>query len=150
FDVTSLPAMVILTALLSIALVIAGSKVATKFPPRRIVPATFAVSGGLLLIVWMLSGISPLLAAVLLYLHIAGLGPMLGSGFWLITSERFNPRTAKQRYGQIAGAGTIGGLIGGVVAERLGAWFGITAVLPFLAAMNILGAWGIYYLATSH
>ena len=48
--------------------------------------------------------------AVLVYLQISGLGPMLGSGFWLIASERFDPRTAKQRFGQIAGVGTLGGL----------------------------------------
>ena len=74
---------------------------------------------------------------------------MLGSGFWLIASERFDPRTAKRRYGHIAGAGTLGGLAGGLLAERLGVWFGVTAVLPFLAVLNVLGAWAVHHLATA-
>ncbi len=49
----------------------------------------------------------------------SGVGPLLGSGFWLIATERFDPHTAKKRFGQIAGAGTVGGLIGGLVAERV-------------------------------
>ena len=46
---------------------------------------------------------------------------MLGSGFWLMASERFDPRTAKRHFGQIAGAGTLGGLVGGLLSERVAA-----------------------------
>jgi len=49
------------------------------------------------------------------------IGPMLGSGFWLVASERFDPRSAKKRFGQIAGVGTLGGLMGGLLAERVAA-----------------------------
>jgi ATP:ADP antiporter, AAA family len=149
FDVTSLPTMVIVTSILSIALVTANSRTLTSFSPARIVPATFALSAALLLVEWMLTTAAPRAAAVLVYLHIAGFGPVLGSGFWLIASERFDPRTAKWRYGEIAGAGTLGGLAGGLLAERLGVWFGVIAVLPFLAALNVLGALGVRYLATA-
>jgi hypothetical protein len=148
-DVTTLPTAIIATAIVSIALVAASSKLVSRFSPARIVPATFAVSGALLLVEWMLTASSPDVAAVAVYLHIAGLGPVLGSGFWLVASERFDPRTARRRYGYIAGAGTLGGLLGGLMAERLGAWFGVPAVLPFLAALNVLGAGSIYYLATA-
>ena len=40
---------------------------------------------------------------------------MLGSGLWLILSERFDPHSAKRYFGQIAGAGTLGGLAGGLL-----------------------------------
>ena len=92
----------------------------------------------LLLVEWMLMSPAPEAAAVLVYLHIAGLGPVLGSGFWLIASERFDPRTAKRSYSRIAGAGTLGGLTGGLLAERLGVSFGVAAVLPFLSVLNVL------------
>ena len=36
---------------------------------------------------------APKLAATGLYLQISGIGPMLGSGFWLLASERFDPHT---------------------------------------------------------
>jgi ATP:ADP antiporter, AAA family len=149
FAVTTLPTMVILTSILSIALVTANSSITTRLSPARVVPGTFALSAALLLIEWILATTVPRAAAVLVYLHIAGLGPVLGSGFWLIASERFDPRTAKRNYGQIAGAGTLGGFAGGLLAERLGAWFGVIAVLPFLAVLNVLGAWAVRYLAVA-
>jgi len=83
------------------------------------------------------------------YLQVSGVGPLLGSGFWLIATERFDPHTAKRRFGQIAGAGTAGGLIGGLVAERVGAIFGVAATLPLLAVVNLYCAWIIRRLAAS-
>ena len=74
-------------------------------------------------------------------------GPILGSGFWLIASERFNPRSAKQSFGGITAAGTLGGLAGGLLAERVAAVFGLAAVLPMLAVINALSAWQIRRLA---
>jgi AAA family ATP:ADP antiporter len=80
---------------------------------------------------------------VLVYLHISGAGPVLGSGFWLIVSERFDPHTAKRSFGQIAGAGTVGGLLSAILAERVAALLGAAAMLPFLAAFHLLSAWQI-------
>jgi hypothetical protein len=90
-----------------------------------------------------LSLASPRLAAVVLYLQVSGVGPMLGSGFWLIVTERFDPRTAKRRFGQIAGAGTLGGLVGGLAAERIAATMGPTTTFIMLAAINLYCAWKI-------
>jgi hypothetical protein len=83
------------------------------------VPWAFAVSAVLLIAEWLLTFASPKLAAVLVYLHISGLGPILGSGFWLVATERFDPRTARRNFGQIAAGGTFGGLLGGILAERV-------------------------------
>jgi hypothetical protein len=148
-SVTFLPMMVIATSICSIVVVLASSRFATRLSPARFVPVTFALSGILLIAEWILTHNAPRLAAVLVYLHIAGLGPVLGSGFWLIASECFDPRTAKIRFGQIAGAGTLGGIFGGLFAERAGVMFGIEAVLLFLAALNLLGAWSVGVLGRS-
>jgi ATP/ADP translocase len=101
----------------------------------------------LLLVEWALTYQARQAAAVIVYLHISGFGPLLGSGFWLVLSERFDPRTAKRRFGQIAGAGTLGGLLSALLAERVGAWFGVAAMLPVLAAFDFFGAWQIWQLA---
>src|SRR5687767_3258464 len=146
-DVTSLPAMVVATALFSIGLLAISSRGLRTLSPRAFVPAAFAVSAVLLLGSWALLGFAPTLAAQAVYLHISGLGPMLGSGFWLIASERFDPRTAKRRFGQIAGAGTLGGLLGGALAERVGSVFDIGAMLPILAVINVFCAWKVGQLA---
>ena len=142
-DVTSLPAMVIATSIFSIALVAVNAKGVSRLSPARFVPWAFAVSAILLLAEWVLTFSSPKLAAVLVYLHISGLGPILGSGFWLVTTERFDPRTAKRKFGQIAAGGTFGGLLGGLLAERVAVMFGVGAMLPVLAILNLVCAWQV-------
>src|SRR5262245_14283598 len=85
-DVTSLPAMVVATAVLSIALVAANGRLLRRITPPVFVSAGFAVSAALLVASWALVGVAPKSAAILVYLLISGVGPMLGSGFWLIAS----------------------------------------------------------------
>jgi AAA family ATP:ADP antiporter len=148
-NLTALPTMLIATSVCSILLVAANTRLSQKISPARLVPSLFGVSGVLFLAEWLLTYRAPKIAAVLVYLHISGAGPLLGSGFWLIASERFDPRTAKRRFGQIAGAGTLGGLLSALLAERVAAWFGIAAMLPFLAAFHFLSAWQIRELAAA-
>jgi len=149
-DITSLPAMVIATAVVSMCLVVATSKGLQHVSPGAFVPLAFAVSAALLLLEWLLVPSAPRTAAVLVYLQVSGVGPLLGSGFWLIATERFDPHTAKKRFGQIAGAGTLGGLVGGLVAERVGMVLGLAAMLPVLAVANLYCAWLIRRLAISY
>lgn len=148
-DVTSLPAMVMVTSGFSILLVVISSKGFRRIPPSAFVPIAFVISAALLLLEWGLFFIAPAIAAQAVYLQISGVGPILGSGFWLIATERFDPRTAKRRFGQIAGAGTLGGLAGGLLAERVGSVLDVAAMLPVLAALNLYCAWRIRALAVS-
>jgi AAA family ATP:ADP antiporter len=146
-DVSALPAMLIATSICSILLVAVNSRAARRFNPSVLVPAAFAASGILFLVEWLLTYRERSVAAVLVYLHISGAGPLLASGFWLIVSERFDPRTAKKRFGQFAGAGTLGGLLCALLAERVAAVFGVAAMLPFLAAIQFASAWMVRQLA---
>jgi hypothetical protein len=66
---------------------------------------------------------------------------MLGSGFWLIVTEHFDPHTARRVFGRIGAAGTVSGLVGAILADRLASAFGITAMFPVLAALNLVCAW---------
>jgi len=149
-DVTSLPAMVMATAVVSIGLVAVTSKGLRQVSPAVFVPMAFTVSAAMLLVEWLLLPWAPRAAAILVYLQVSGVGPLLGSGFWLIATERFDPHTAKKRFGQIAGAGTLGGLVGGFVAERVGILFGVAAMLPVLAAASLYCAWVVRRLAVSY
>src|SRR5206468_5699684 len=141
YEASALPSMIIWTSIFSIALVVASSKGLRKVSPGRWVPIAFAASAILFIVEWGLTTAIPGASARILYLQVSGLGPMLGSGFWLIASERFDPHTAKKRFGQIAGAGTLGGLLGGLVAARVAALGSVGAMLPLLAALNIACAW---------
>ena len=138
FPVTALPGALVLAALVSVVSVIIASKAMGARGPRTVVPYAFGVSSILLLVEWSVSGMAPRAAAVLFYLHMASFGAVLISGFWSMISESFDPRTAKIQVGRIASAGTAGGIIGGVLAERTGALFSATAMLPVLAALHII------------
>lgn len=146
-DVTTLPAIVVATAVVSILLVVVSSRSLRFITPGTFIPAAFLLSAALLLGSWLLLGWAPRLAAQAVYLQISGLGPMLGSGFWLIATERFDPHTARLNFGRIAGIGTISGLVAALVTERIGATIGIDEMLPLLAALNVICAWQIRRLA---
>ena len=139
-DVTSLPAMLIATSAVSLLLVTLNGRVARWLQPGTLVPALFLFSSLLFVVEWALRPAAPTASAILLYLHVSAAGPLLASGFWLIASERFDPHTAKRRFGQMAGAGTLGGLVSAVVAERAAAWFGAPAILPLLALLQAVSA----------
>lgn len=146
-DVTTLPAMVVATALFSIALVAASSRSLRAITPGVLVPATFLVSAALLLVSWALLDWFPRLVAPAVYLQISGLGPMLGSGFWLIATERFDPHTARLNFGRIAAVGTMSGFAGALLAERVAALSGMEVMLPVLAALDVVCAWQLRRLA---
>jgi hypothetical protein len=149
YEVTALPAMIAATAGVSILLVMANARILRRIPPATLIPWLCAASGGGLLLSWGLLLMYPRVAGPLVFLIVSGVGPMLGSGFWLIASERFDPRTAKRRFGQIAGAGTLGGLAGGLLAERVAAVASVGAMLPVLAALGFLAAWQLRTLAAT-
>src|SRR5262249_19792711 len=53
-------------------------------------------------------------------------------------NESFDPRSAKAFFGRISGAGTLGGLLGGLAAERLAAWFSPSAGVLLLAILHVV------------
>lgn len=146
FDVSWLPSMLVVASLLSIAMVFVATHLMRSYGPAKLMPAAFAVSVVLLLANWAISLSSPAASGVILYLHVAALGAVLISGFWSVVTERFDPRTARQAMGRVAGGATLGGLLGGVLAERLAALVGVAWMLPTLAAMHAYCAYSVWHL----
>ena len=138
FEVTSLPYMVIVAALISIAAVLGAARVISRFTPARVVPAAFAASAVLHMFVWIYSDAHPRVAAVLVYLLSIGVGSILTSGFWSILNERFDTYNAKAIVGRVAGAGTLGGMISGLVAARMATMAPVPAMIPVLAAYQFI------------
>jgi hypothetical protein len=147
--VGALPTMLIVASICSILLVVAHARLAGRIAPAVLVPASFCVSGVLFLCEWFFRADAPISMAVSLYLHISAAGPLLASGFWLIASERFSPRTARKGFGRLAGAGTLGGLAGALLAERAASLAGVTYLLPCLAGLQFLAAGLVRILALS-
>ena len=140
FEVTSLPVMVMVSAAVSFALIFLITGAMSRLGPSRIVPWGFAGSGALHLLEWAMVSLAPKAAAVTVYLHTVVFGLVLISGFWTLLTERFDPRTAKKELGRIAGGATLGGLLGGILAERVGAYFTLSTMLPVLGLLHIAAA----------
>lgn len=138
--VGSLPFMVIAAAVLSAVLSILLARIMARKGPGRMVPRLFALSAVLLMSEWALAPRARAATAILVYLHFTALGAVLVSGFWAIVNERFDPRTARQVIGRITAGGSLGGLIGGLLPERVGASLPVTAMLPILAILHLLAA----------
>ena len=117
------------------------ARVMARSRPGRLVPRLFALSALLLLAEWALSAHARRPTAILVYLHFTALGAILVSGFWAIVNERFDPRSARQAIGRITTGGSIGGLLGGLLPERVGAGLPLAAMLPILAGLHLVAAW---------
>jgi hypothetical protein len=143
-----LPAMVIVTSVLVVAAVPLFSMLLASFGPRGVVSLGFLASAAGHLVEWRVFGANAWVSAVI-YLHVAGLGALLLSGFWSYVSDLFDPGTARSNFGRIAAAGTLGGLAGGLAAERVAAMLPQRDTLLFLAAAHALTAAGIVALGWS-
>src|SRR6185436_7045974 len=140
FDVDGLPWMVVAASILAIITGIGFARLMSALPPSRVIPRAFCASAVLLVMEWGLSFWNHALVAVLVYLQIAALGTALISGFWSLLGDRFNPHTARKQFTRVVAAGTFGGIVGGLLAERVGTAFGVTSMLPVLAALDLISA----------
>jgi len=132
--------MVAAAALVAVVISFWRGRTLVRFGPLRVTAVSFAASGVLLAGEWILLRYQPRMAACALYLHIVAFGAVILSGFWSVISECFDPRSAKVAFGRISGIGTLGGLCGGLLAERIAAWFTPSAVVVFLAALHMMCA----------
>lgn len=149
FDVTSLPNMFIGAAVFSFVMILVYSRLLSRWGPARAVPLSFAGSGLLLFAEGMLVSPYPRLGAIVVYLHMAGLGSVLISGFWSLANEQFDPRTAKRQITRIGAGAAFGGLLGGLLAERVAGSLSVAAMLPVLGALHLFCAWRVRAVATA-
>jgi hypothetical protein len=137
FTIAQLPPMVMLAAIAAIAASVGGSRISVRFGPHRVAPVLFALSSLVQFAEWFVLGYSPRVAACLIYLHVAGIGAVLISLFWSLMNESFEPRSAKGVFARVSGVGTLGGFGGGLLAERVAAWFGARDVVLLLAVLHL-------------
>jgi ATP:ADP antiporter, AAA family len=143
FAPSDLPKIVAASAVVAVLLGLGFARLLSRTGPLRLVPLAFGVGSAFHLVeYWLLRGDENLksLVITIVYLHLVAFGAILLSGFWSIVNEHFNPREAKLLFGRIAGAGTIGGIAGGLLAERGAALFGVEALLLLLAALHLITA----------
>ena len=142
FPTTALPLMIAIAAIVVVAAVPVFTRLLERYGSRVVMTTGFAVSAVAHVIEWQLSS-GRSWATILVYLHVAGFGGLLLSGFWSMVSERFDPRGARAHFGSIAAAGTIGGALGGLAAERFAVMLPTPSVLLLLAALHLCCAAGV-------
>ncbi len=140
FDISALPLVLIASALISIGAVLLTARSLMRYGPTRVVPPLFLASGLMLIAEWAFAMSDPRAASVIVYLHVAVIGSLLISGFWSIVNEAFDPRSARHSIGRIVGGATLGGLFGGVLADQVGARYGVLFVLPLIGALHLMCA----------
>jgi hypothetical protein len=138
FPVSDLPKVVMAAAAAALLLTFISARAMSVYGPRRVVPAGFILSAVGHVAEYALLGQAPSMTAVLVYLHIAGFGAVLLSGFWSIANETYDPASAKLFFGRIAGGGTVGGILGGVAAERTAVLMPGAEILLVLAGFHLL------------
>jgi hypothetical protein len=136
FAPTDLPKIVSAAAMFALLSGYLFSRLLERTGPRRLMPAAFGVSGVFQLCEYGAYELWPGITAVVVYLHIVGVGAILLSGYWSLISELFDPREARLHFGKIAAAGTAGGIGGGLLAERVVSFFSAAAVLLLLAVLH--------------
>ena len=141
FAITDLPRMMVGAAVFSVLVVLATSRLLVRFSPARFVPLAFVLSAIALAVQGVFATRAPATTAIVFYLHTIAFGSVLTSGFWSLVNERFDPRSAKQLVGRIASGGTLGAVVGGVVAERVGARASLAVMFGVLAALHLLCAY---------
>jgi ATP/ADP translocase len=137
FGVSLLPRMVVTTAVLSIFLTLWLARRLAQQGPATLVPRLFAGSAILLAVEWLLSFVSLRPAAFLVYLHVTAFGALLISAFWALVNESYDPRSARRAVGLITAGGSVGGLLGGLLTERMGTAFSASSMLPLLALLQL-------------
>src|SRR5437764_1445165 len=79
---------------------------------------------------------SPPATAVAVFVHTAVFGPLLISAFWSLINERFDPHSARHAVGRIALGGTVGGVIGALIAWRVATLVALPTLVLLLAGMQ--------------
>jgi hypothetical protein len=140
FGVTLLPRMVVTAAVLSLLVTLWLARRLAQQGPATLVPRLFAGSAILLAGEWLLTFVSLRATAFLFYLHATAFGALLVSAFWALVNESFDPRAARRAIGWITAGASAGGLLGGLLTERMGTAFAASSMLPVLALLQLSAA----------
>ena len=144
FDVKTLPIFIAISAVISLPVILLTGRLLARYGPAHLIPAVNLVSAALSLAEWLLIARAPQLIAVVVFFHLATAGGVLVSGFWSIVNERFDVQSAKRHIARIGIGATLGGIFGGVIAERAAVYLAPDAILLVLAGLQLVCAVTLY------
>ncbi len=147
FAASTLPKVMVTGALLSGFFALALGRAYRAFGPNLVLPLLLlANAAGFIAEYWALPAATRAVSLVL-YLHISAFTGLLVSGFWSVLNERLDPHTLRLSISRIGLGSTIGGIAGGVSAERIAALFDTRHTLLLLAVLSAASALSLRFLA---
>lgn len=149
FGVGVLPWLIGASAILSLPLVLATGRAVARFGPATVTPVLLATSAAGLGVAWLALRVAPGAAAIAIHVQLGTLGSVLVSGFWSVVTERFDARVARRHIGRIAAGATLGGIAGGLIAERTAAYATSTAIVLVIAGLQLACALAVAALGRS-
>ncbi|HEY0252096.1 MAG TPA: hypothetical protein VGC41_11255, partial [Kofleriaceae bacterium] len=140
FSIKSFPLFTGLSAILSLPVIIIAGRLMSRWGPHRLVPWMNAVSGAVAIVEYLTIHQYPRAVAVIVFFHFNTASAVLVSGFWSTINERFDIHSAKRHIGRIGMGATLGGILGGVIAERTAVYLKPDAILIVLAGLQLVCA----------
>jgi hypothetical protein len=137
FDVTRLPLFLTISALISLPIILVAGRLMVRWGPARLIPVLNAAGAAISIAEWLMIERAPRAIAVVVFFHLATLGGVLVSGFWSMVNERFDVQSAKRHIARIGIGATLGGILGGVIAERSAVYLAPDAILLVLAGLQL-------------
>jgi hypothetical protein len=137
FYVKSLPAMMAGGAIASLAAVIILSRVLARRSPSDVLPVLFGTNALAIGAAFITFFRTPRISALIVYLAMAVLGPVILSTFWSVINEHFDPHSAKPAVARITAGATLGGVIGGLATWGLSRQLTLASAIGFLALLNL-------------
>lgn len=138
--------MVVAGSLAALIIGVVASRILSRLAPVSFLIRALGLSAVALVGEWLLADRYVQAVPIAVYVHFTALSGLFISGFWTVVSERFDPRTARRSVARIAAAGTAGGLVGGITAERIAVHGSITTMLLVLAVLNVATGFAVYAL----
>jgi len=138
FPVTALPAAMITTAAVTLPAVLGGSSLIARAGPYRFLLGFLLVNALAFAVEWTIIPTAPRAVAGFMYIHVGLFGGLSISGFWSVVNEHFDPHSARRAFARIGFGFALGGLLGGIIAERMATWFGVRAMLLTLVPTNLV------------
>jgi ATP:ADP antiporter, AAA family len=146
FPAGELPKVMVAGAALSALLAVLSARLFRSWAPAHTLPALLVANAFGFIAEHAGFAFAPRTVALILYLHVSAVTGIIISGFWSAVNERFDPHTLRISISRIGLGGTVGGIVGGVAAERVAAWAGARQTLLALAALSGLGALTVWML----
>src|SRR5687768_1110738 len=131
FYVKSLPIMMAGGAIASLASVIVISRLLARRSPSEVLPFLFGTNAFAIAAAFVVFFRAPRISALVVYLAMAVLGPVILSTFWSVINEHFDPHRAKRAVARVTAGATLGGVIGGLATWGLSRQLTLASAIGF-------------------